>query len=319
LVLVASAGGLLFGGALTGSRLFLGPLPGSRLFLGALTGSRLFLGGVLTGRLFLGPLSGSRLFLGDALAGSRLFLGPLSGSRLFLGPLSGSRFLGALSSCFLFSLALPGGRFLGPLSRSRFLGPLSSCFLFSLALPGGRFLGLALSGGLFLGPLTGGSFLGLALSGGRFLGLTFRLYAFDECQLEIVGEGLHVLFEVELGQPECLPIGKSTQRLGEISGPGHVGIVDEDGDDRNVTMKRVLDLRTKDIALIVETPASVVGRVEPMRSDERDQGIAVRHLGLDHLSPVAAETDRVDVLEDVLLAESLAQPLVDPPGVSTGV
>ena len=55
----------------------------------------------------------------------------------------------------------------------------------------------------------------------------------------------------------------------------------------------------------------LVGDCQPVDADQRQQHVAGRHCGGDHVDEVVARLDRVDVLED-LSVEMVNQPVEEP-------
>ena len=81
-----------------------------------------------------------------------------------------------------------------------------------------------------------------------------------------------------------------------------------------------LDLDANEILGVVEPAAPVlVGDRQPLVAYERQQDVGIADRFADHLDEVVAQLDRVDVLENLLVAEALGEPVEQPAGRVRGV
>ena len=100
---------------------------------------------------------------------------------------------------------------------------------------------------------------------------------------------------------------------GSSSSEGHRRAVDEHRNDAGVARQGGLDLEADEVLRVVEpATAVVVGDGQPLVPDQREQHVAGADGGRDPLHEVVARIDRVDVLEDLVLAEPRTQAVEEP-------
>ena len=89
--------------------------------------------------------------------------------------------------------------------------------------------------------------------------------------------------------------------------------LDQHWDYRNVPVKGGCDFQTHEIIGIIEAPcAGLVGRFQPLVSDDREQHMALVNTLLDCIPEIGSELDRVDVLKQMLLAKGCFQVIENP-------
>jgi len=104
------------------------------------------------------------------------------------------------------------------------------------------------------------------------------------------------------------PLGQRRQAGRQFRGRGHPRPVDEDRDDLDTARQGRLDLDADEVV----RPGS---RGQPLVADEREEHIAGRDRGRDHVGEVVPELNRVDVPDDLLPAEMPGQPVGQPRGL----
>src|ERR1700674_5214846 len=112
---------------------------------------------------------------------------------------------------------------------------------------------------------------------------------------------------------ERVPAGQALEVLRQLGFDRHVGAIDEHRDYRNVALERRGDLDADVIPVALEPlSALLVLRLEPMRSDQRQQHVALRDLGIELLDKIEARLDGVDIDEEVAAREALGEMIVEP-------
>jgi hypothetical protein len=100
---------------------------------------------------------------------------------------------------------------------------------------------------------------------------------------------------------------------------GHGCPFDQDGDHADVAFQRGVDLHPDDVVGVVEPPTAVlVGGADPVWADDCQQHLAGADRLGDDFGEVDAERDGVDVHEDLVVTESVGEPVVQPTGQAAG-
>ena len=76
--------------------------------------------------------------------------------------------------------------------------------------------------------------------------------------------------------------------------------------------------RTMSSGIIQPPTAPLVGRGQPVRADDRQQHLAGRHRADDFLGEVHARLDSVHIDEDLALAETIGQAVIQPASKMAG-
>ena len=109
---------------------------------------------------------------------------------------------------------------------------------------------------------------------------------------------------------QCVAAGQKGQALRQILPARHDRALDQDRDDPHAAGQGGLDFQPDDVVGIVEPPgAALIGGGQPVRADDCQQHPAGRDRAEDFLGEVHARLDRVDIDEDLALAETIGQPV----------
>ncbi len=136
---------------------------------------------------------------------------------------------------------------------------------------------------------------------------------------DLVDQPLRLDAELLVGQAQHVPAQQGGERGRDVVGPRQLGALHQDRHDAHVALEGGLDLQPHEVVLLEQARAGAVGGAQPVGSDDRQQHVARLDGVADHLGEVEPERDRVDVHEDVGVAEGLGQPVVQPAGVGSRV
>jgi hypothetical protein len=107
--------------------------------------------------------------------------------------------------------------------------------------------------------------------------------------------------------------GQTGQAIRQILAGWHGRALDQDRDNPNATGQCCLNLQPDDVIGIIQPAAAApVGRDQPGRADDRQQHPAGCHRAEDLLSEIHAELDRVHIDENLVLAETISQSVMQP-------
>jgi hypothetical protein len=119
---------------------------------------------------------------------------------------------------------------------------------------------------------------------------------------------------------EGVPARQLSQALWQLTGPGHLGPFNQDGDDADVTCQGGLDLQPDEVARVIQpSPAIRAGNRQPSAADQREQNVAGLDRCCDHLDEIIAQLNRVDVLKDLISAKVAGKPVKQPCGRIGGI
>jgi hypothetical protein len=106
----------------------------------------------------------------------------------------------------------------------------------------------------------------------------------------------------------------------QLVGVRHPRPFDQDRDDADVAGQRGLDLQAHEVVGVVQASLSVlVGDREPLLTDQRQEHVAGADRGGDLLDEVVAESDRVDVFEDLVAAVAVGESVEQPASLPGGL
>ena len=122
-----------------------------------------------------------------------------------------------------------------------------------------------------------------------------------------------VVTEALVPNRQRIAAGQTGEALRQILPARHDRALDQDRNDPHVAGKGGLDFQPDDVVWIIKPPtAPLVGRGQPLRADDRQQHPAGRHRAEDFLGEVHARLDRVHIDEDLALAETIGQTVIQP-------
>jgi hypothetical protein len=99
----------------------------------------------------------------------------------------------------------------------------------------------------------------------------------------------------------------------QLVGARHRGPVDQDRNDADIALQGRLNLQADEVVGIFQATLPImIGDREPTLTDQRQQHVAGPDRVGDHLGKLVAQLERVDILEDLLAAEVLDEPGIEP-------
>lgn len=130
-------------------------------------------------------------------------------------------------------------------------------------------------------------------------------------------EATDVVAPAVVADVERVSPGERDEALGQLIRGRHLGLLDQSRDQPNAAIEGGFDLEADEILWIVEPPTTPpVANLHPLSPDDCNESVAGAHGVLDRLGEVHARLDRVDVHEDVFLAEALGELVVEATGVT---
>jgi len=152
----------------------------------------------------------------------------------------------------------------------------------------------------------------LLRGGGRVIGGRGRA--------QLVEKQAEVVVPAAVAQLDGVVAEHGLHRIGHVLGPGEAGTVDQDGNDRPPPLDGGGDLEADVVLGIVDPPAPRRGlRGQPPSADHGQQHVGVVHRGRDGAHEVGAGSDAVDVEEDDVVAERVAEVVSQTPREPGGV
>ena len=122
-----------------------------------------------------------------------------------------------------------------------------------------------------------------------------------------------VAVEAARAELERLAAHEPRKAVGQLVRPRHPCAIHEDRDDAHIARQRRFDFQADEVVGVVEPPpAALVGDRQPLVADQGQQHITRSDSRGDRRHEVVAQGDRVDVLEDLRVAEPLVEPVVQP-------
>jgi hypothetical protein len=153
-------------------------------------------------------------------------------------------------------------------------------------------------------------FFGLALSC-----VAFRLprcLQLGEHAFERLDEALRVGAKALMREPDGIAAREGFEAFGQFRRARHRRVVHQHRNDALFLLQRRLDLDAHEVFRTVEPPrACLVGGVEPVLADHRDQHVAARDLVVQHLHEVEARRDIVHVHEQPLGRKHLFEAAIE--------
>ena len=118
-----------------------------------------------------------------------------------------------------------------------------------------------------------------------------------------------------MADTQRIPAGQADQAIRQIIRGRHHRALDQDRNNPHTTGQGGLDFQPHQVLRIFKpSTAPLVGRGQPARADDGQQHRTGRHRTEDFLSEVLPGLDRIHIDEDVILAETLDQPVIQPTG-----
>ena len=135
----------------------------------------------------------------------------------------------------------------------------------------------------------------------RRFGLILPFHKLAQC----IAQALHVVVEIRVGTHlNGIAKSKALKRRRKIHLLWDRSALNQDRDYRDVPVERGCDFQAHEIIGIVEAAcAGFVARLQPLVPDDCEQHMALVDALLDCISKIRSELDRVDVLEQMLLAK----------------
>src|SRR5215218_9167989 len=147
--------------------------------------------------------------------------------------------------------------------------------------------------------------------------LTWRCGGDD--RLEVVGSSNRIpaLARGSQGRPRAQD---RLNRRQQLLATRHDRALDQDRDHPDVALQRRRDLQADEVVGVIQPPPPVlVGGAEPARADHRQQHLTATHRLGDDLGEVNPQRDRVDIHEDLVVAEAGREPVVQAAGQAAGL
>ena len=112
-----------------------------------------------------------------------------------------------------------------------------------------------------------------------------------------------------------IEVGESLKARRQGLNAWHLCVTDHEGDDRNRSFQRRLDLHPDEIAVVVETSLTrLIGDFQPLIANHDQNHTASVDCVEQGLAEIGPKANVVHVLEQTVLAELRGQPVVDPAG-----
>ena len=129
---------------------------------------------------------------------------------------------------------------------------------------------------------------------------------------------LDVAAELSVAHRDGIALSEELYRGGQLVCSRHAGVIDQNGDDRNlanIPRERRGDFSGRNIVRIVEPArAGLVHCIEPIGADDNQEDIARSDLAVQIRHEIDPGRNAVDVHEDILLAKRLRQPIAQATG-----
>jgi len=112
-----------------------------------------------------------------------------------------------------------------------------------------------------------------------------------------------------------LLVSEVTQASRQFGDLGHLRSIDQNRDHTNATRERRLNLQPHEVLGVVQAPLpAFAGDRQPPCPNHRQKHRAGPNRGHDHLNEVVPQLDRIDISENLALAEVVNQPVKQPSG-----
>src|SRR5256885_13997683 len=98
---------------------------------------------------------------------------------------------------------------------------------------------------------------------------------------------------------------------GKVLGLRHRSVIDQYRNDRNAPLERVFDFQTNKVFRIVDSSHAAFPLSRPVGTDHRNNDLRSLDCFLDLLTEIQTRSDRGEIHEDISLAESSFQMVVD--------
>jgi hypothetical protein len=131
--------------------------------------------------------------------------------------------------------------------------------------------------------------------------------------IELTKKPLHVLVPRAVPQLNRLTTRQRRKARGKCIRRGHLGAMDECGDEHEIATQRVFDLETHEVIdLFQASPTLPVGHAQPQLPDQQNKDIAGANGRANPAPVVAPRCDGVHVHEDVLRSKPSLERVVEP-------